>query len=143
MNPFTDPELQYLRTQQLARIATASSSGQPDVSPVGFGVDDDALVSGGLDITKTVRYKNLLENPRATVVIDDLASIDPWSPRGVKVRGAASIESHEGGLRIRIVPEVIWSWGINEGQEKCFASVERRTVSRQQQRAGLARRLQG
>ncbi len=130
MQPFTDEELAYLRTQRLARIATSSASGQPDVAPVGFGLDDDAVVSGGLDITKTVRYKNLLENPRATLVVDDLASTDPWTPRGVKVRGSASIESHEDGLRIRIVPDVIWSWGINEGREKRFSSVERRTVTR-------------
>jgi pyridoxamine 5'-phosphate oxidase family protein len=130
VHPFTDEELQYLRSQRLARIATASAAGQPDVSPVGFGVDGDALVSGGLDITKTIRYRNLQENPRATMVIDDLASVDPWTPRGVKVRGPASIESHEDGLRIRIEPEVIWSWGINEGREKRFASVEKRTVVR-------------
>jgi pyridoxamine 5'-phosphate oxidase family protein len=130
VQPFTDEELAYLGTQRLARLATASASGVPDVSPVGFGVDDDAIVSGGLDITKTVRYRNLRENPRATVVIDDLASVDPWSPRGVKVRGTASIESHEDGLRIRVLPEVIWSWGINEGREKRFASVEKRTVTR-------------
>jgi pyridoxamine 5'-phosphate oxidase family protein len=130
VQPFTDEELAYLGTQRQARLATASASGVPDVSPVGFGVDDDAIVSGGLDITKTVRYRNLRENPRATVVIDDLASVDPWSPRGVKVRGTASIESHEDGLRIRVLPEVIWSWGINEGREKRFASVEKRTVTR-------------
>ena len=103
MQPFTDEELAYLGTQRLARLATASASGVPDVSPVGFGVDDDAIVSGGLDITKTVRYRNLRENPRATVVIDDLASVDPWSPRGVKVRGTASIESHEDGLRLSLI----------------------------------------
>jgi PPOX class F420-dependent enzyme/OxyR family protein len=77
VHPFTDEELQYLRSQRLARIATASAAGQPDVSPVGFGLDGDALVSGGLDITKTIRYRNLQENPRATMVIDDLAS---WIP---------------------------------------------------------------
>ena len=130
MQPFTDQELEYLGTQRLARIATSSRSGQPDVAPVGFGVDEDSLVSGGLDITKTVRYRNLLENPRATVVVDDLASIDPWTPRGVKVRGAASIEDHADGLRIRVLPDVIWSWGINEGREKRFASIERRTITR-------------
>ena len=130
MQPFTDAELQYLRSQRLARIATASAAGQPDVSPVGFGIVGDALVSGGLDITKTIRYRNLRENPRATMVIDDLASVEPWTPRGVKVRGPATIESHEDGLRIRIDPEVIWSWGINEGREKRFASVEKRTVDR-------------
>jgi len=130
VQPFTDQELEYLGTQRLARIATSSRSGQPDVAPVGFGVDEDSLVSGGLDITKTVRYRNLLENPRATVVVDDLASIDPWTPRGVKVRGAASIEDHADGLRIRVLPDVIWSWGINEGREKRFASIERRTITR-------------
>jgi pyridoxamine 5'-phosphate oxidase family protein len=73
-------------------------------------------------------YRNLAGNPRATVVIDDLASSDPWTPRGVKVRGPADVEGHDGGLRIRIVPEVIWSWGINENVETHFASIERRTV---------------
>jgi pyridoxamine 5'-phosphate oxidase family protein len=126
---FTDEELAYLQSQRLARIATASASGQPDVAPVGFGVDGDDIVSGGLDITKTVRYTNLQDNPRATVVIDDLASLDPWTPRGIKVRGAASIEPHDDGPRIRIRPQVIWSWGINAGREKRFASVERRTVA--------------
>lgn len=129
MSAFTDPEIEYLRSQRLARLATSSASGQPDVSAVGFGIDGDAIVSGGLDITRTVRHRHLSENPRATIVIDDLASIDPWQPRGVKIRGTATIEDHHGGLRIRIQPEVIWSWGINTGTEKRFASIERRTVT--------------
>ena len=85
-------------------------------------------MSGGIDLTKTVRYKNLRENPRATIVIDDLVSTDPWSPRGVKVRGAATVEEHDGRLRVRIVPEVIWSWGINPDTAKRFGSIERRNV---------------
>jgi pyridoxamine 5'-phosphate oxidase family protein len=99
------------------------------VSAVGFGLDGDAIVSGGLDLTKTVRFRHLSENPRATIVIDDLASVNPWSPRGVKVRGSATIEEHEGRQRIRIEPEVIWSWGINPDGEKRFASIERRSVT--------------
>jgi len=128
MSVFTDLEVAYLQSQRLSRLATASASGQPEVSAVGFGLDGDAIVSGGIDLTKTVRFKNLKENPRATIVIDDLASTDPWTPRGVKVRGAATIEEHEGSLRVRIVPEVIWSWGINPDAEKRFATIERRTV---------------
>ena len=128
MGVFTDGELRFLTTQHLARLATASASSVPDVSPVGFGVDGDSIVSGGLDITRTVRYRNLLANPRATVVVDDLVSVDPWTPRGVKVRGSAALEEDGGGLRIRIVPEVVWSWGLNPDAEKRFASVERRDV---------------
>ncbi len=77
-----------------------------------------------------MRYRNLLENPIATIVVDDLASVDPWAPRGVKVRGAAAIEEARGGLRIRITPEVIWSWHLNVDAEKHFHGVEKRSVTR-------------
>jgi len=129
MSAFTNDEIEYLQSQRMARLATASPSGQPDVAAVTFGVDGDTVVSGGFDITKTVRYGNLLKNPRAVIVIDDLASVEPWSPRGVKVRGSAAIEEGTGGLRIRITPEVIWSWGINAAGEKRFLGVERREIS--------------
>jgi pyridoxamine 5'-phosphate oxidase family protein len=128
MSVFTNEEIAYLKSQRMARLATASPTGQPDVAAVTFGVDGDTIVSGGFDITKTVRYGNLLKNPRAVIVIDDLASVDPWSPRGVKVRGAAAIEEEARGLRIRITPEVIWSWGINAAGEKRFHGVERRDI---------------
>lgn len=129
MTVFTDAEVAYLTSQRMARLATASPTGQPDVAAVTFGLDGDTIVSGGYDITKTVRYGFLQRNPRAVIVIDDLASIDPWSPRGVKVRGAAVLEESSSGARIRIVPEVIWSWGINTDAEKRFLGVERRTVT--------------
>jgi pyridoxamine 5'-phosphate oxidase family protein len=129
MPVFTAAEIDYLSTQPLARIATASASGVPDVAAVGFGVDGDTLVTGGFDITRTVRYRNLLANPRATIVVDDLASADPWAPRGVKVRGTATLEEVAGGLRIRIVPEVVWSWHLNQDAEKHFLGVEKRVVT--------------
>lgn len=129
MGVFTEAELEYLAGQRLARLATASAAGQPDVSAVGFSVDGDTIVSGGIDITKTVRYRHLLENPQATVVIDDLASVDPWRPRGVKVRGAATVEEDGERPRIRIRPAVIWSWGINADAPKHFAGrIEKRNV---------------
>ena len=90
-----------------------------------FAIEGDSIVSGGFDITKTVRYGHLTANPRATIVIDDLASVDPWRPRGVKVRGTAVIEEHGGSMRIRIEPEVIWSWGLNVEAEARFRGVER------------------
>ena len=128
MGVFTEAEIAYLQDQPLARIATASASGVPDVAAVGFGLDGDEVVTGGFDITKTVRYKNLLANPRATIVIDDLASVDPWSPRGVKVRGRAILEEEGRGMRIRIIPKVIWSWHLNTDAEKHFHGVEKRVV---------------
>ena len=114
MSTFTEAELDYLASQHLMRFATASQSGKPDIAPVGFAIDGDDIVSGGFDITRTVRYKNVQNNPRAAVVIDDLAAIDPWTPRGIKVVGAVTIEEADGAPRFRIRPKVIISWGVND-----------------------------
>jgi pyridoxamine 5'-phosphate oxidase family protein len=43
-------------------------------------------------------------------VIDDLASTDPWRPRGVEVRGRA--EALDEPTIIRIHPERVVSWGL-------------------------------
>jgi pyridoxamine 5'-phosphate oxidase family protein len=129
MAAFTDAERDYLAGQRLARLATASPEGTPDVSAVGFGLDGDDIVSGGLDLTKTIRYRHLQANPIATLVVDDVASTDPWRPRGVKVRGRAALEDEGGKPRIRITPETVWSWGLNQADTpKRFASIERRQV---------------
>jgi pyridoxamine 5'-phosphate oxidase family protein len=93
-----------------------------------FELDGDDIVTAGFDITHTVRYKNLLENPRATVVIDDLASVHPWTPRGLKISGRAVIEDGPQGQRFRISPERITSWGINDPRPG-IPSMERRRVS--------------
>ena len=112
------------------RFASASPSGKPDVAPVVFSVDGDDILTAGFDITHTVRYKNVLANPRATLVIDDLASINPWSPRGVKIIGAAQIEEAPDGPRFRIGPQVIISWGINDTAPG-IPKMERRVISAQ------------
>ena len=65
------------------------------------------------------------------MVIDDLAALDPWTPRGIKVRGRVRIEGpgegEGGGQRFRISPEVIWSWGVNDPGEG-IPQMERREV---------------
>lgn len=88
MSTFTAAERDYLATQLLMRFATASPTGKPDVAPVAFEVDGDDIVSAGFDITRTVRYRNIQKNPRATVVIDDLASIKPGPRAGSRSSGA-------------------------------------------------------
>lgn len=127
MSAFTEAEAAYLRNQPLMRFASASATGKPDVAPVVFEVDGDSIVTGGFDIVKTVRYRNVTANPRVSAVVDDLASTDPWSPRGVKVIGAATIEDGP-PARFRITPAVIISWGIN-GTTPGIPIMERRTVS--------------
>ena len=131
MAAFTEQELAYLAGQPLMRFASASPTGQPDVATVAFSVDGDDIVTAGFDIARTVRYRNIGANPRAAVVIDDLAALDPWTPRGIKVRGRVRIEGpgegEGGGQRFRISPEVIWSWGVNDPGEG-IPNMERREV---------------
>ena len=114
MSVFTPAEVQYLKSQPLMRFASASLSGRPDIAPVVFEVDGDDIVTAGFDITHTVRYRNIQSNPRVSVVVDDLASVEPWSPRGIKIIGTAVIEIVAGSPRFRISPSVIISWAIND-----------------------------
>jgi pyridoxamine 5'-phosphate oxidase family protein len=117
---FSALEIQYLKTQRLARIATASLQGEPEVSPVAFEFDGKYFYIGSHDQSiffRTRRYKNIKNgNTRVCLVIDDLESIDPWKPRAIKVHGTAEVVEHEGifgkGSYLRITPRVIVSWGI-------------------------------
>ncbi len=109
------------------RFASASPTGLPDVATVAFSVDGDDILTAGFDIAKTVRYRNIKANPHVAVVIDDLAAVEPWTPRGIKIRGAARIEEDIAGQRFRITPQVIWSWGINDITEG-IPKMERRSV---------------
>lgn len=115
---FSEEELAYLKAQRLARIATVSKGSQPDVAPVGFDFDGVYFYVGGLDLSRTLKYKNVQVNPKVSLVIDDLESVDPMKPRGIKIHGIADITAREGyvgsGSYIRIEPKVKWSWGIEE-----------------------------
>ena len=92
--------------------------------PVGFDFDDDYFYVGGMNILKSTKYKNVLKNNKVALVIDDLKTVDPWDPRGIRIHGTADIVSSKGGYMegrghseatyIRIKPKKKWSWGIEE-----------------------------
>jgi pyridoxamine 5'-phosphate oxidase family protein len=114
MSFFTNAEIEYLKSQPLMRFATSSASGRPDIAPVVFELEGDDIITAGFDITHTVRYRNLQTNSQVSVVIDDLASTNPWSPRGIKIIGSAVIELKDDAPRFRITADVIISWAIND-----------------------------
>jgi pyridoxamine 5'-phosphate oxidase family protein len=133
---FSKAEVDYLKTQRLARVATASpKEGVPEVSPVGFEFDGNYIWIGSHDqeiFPRTRRYKNITGgNTRISIVIDDLASVDPWRPRGIKVGGSAEVMEHKGifgdGRYIRITPRVSVSWGIEPPKEGSWTSVKQWT----------------
>jgi pyridoxamine 5'-phosphate oxidase family protein len=115
---FNDQEEAYLRSQRLARIATISDIGQPDVAPVGFEFDGSDFFIGGMDLLTTRKYLNVRDgSDKVALVIDDLASVDPWSPRFVRVYGMAHPVHREGttgtGTYLQIIPTVSWSWNLD------------------------------
>jgi len=145
MAVFSDRELEYLESQLLARLATADSSNAPHVVPVNFRLAEDgiAIDVGGGNLAGSKKYRDLKTNPKVAIVIDDLASVDPWTPRGIEVRGTAELHDTGGPERfgegwgkawLRIVPERVTSWGI-EGHAFSPAGRRRsRTVSRSGER---------
>lgn len=115
-------ERDYLSSQRLGRLATVDGNGQPQNNPVGFFVDDDLGVIdiGGRAMGRTKKFRNVQNSPRVSLVVDDLASVQPWHVRGVEIRGRAEALTdwqapHAGYSReaIRIHPERVISWGLD------------------------------
>jgi pyridoxamine 5'-phosphate oxidase family protein len=114
---FTDEELAYLRSQRLARLATVALDGQPTVDAVGFQFEDGHFFIGGRNLPATRKYRNVAAGDhKVALIVDDLAATDPWTPRGIKIHGAAEIVSRDGvfgpGDYFAIAPTISWSWGI-------------------------------
>jgi pyridoxamine 5'-phosphate oxidase family protein len=110
---FTDAERRYLSDFRLGRIATVGRDGTPHVAPVGWGYDaeHDVIEVGGRDFARSKKYHDVKRSGRAAIVIDDLASVDPWRPRGIEVRGSAEVLDDP--PRIRIHAQRIVSWGLD------------------------------
>jgi len=122
MSHFTDKEVEYMRGQRLGRLATVGSDGSPHVVPVGLHLDAEgqAIEVGGHGLSGSKKWRDLQANPRIALVVDDLASVNPWTPRGIEVRGLAELHPAGGekfgagwdSAWIRILPQRIVSWGI-------------------------------
>jgi pyridoxamine 5'-phosphate oxidase family protein len=114
---FNDEELEYLRSQRIARIATVGPDGQPDAVPVGFEYDGTHLFIGGLDPVKTRKFRNVRAgNTKVAVILDDVASTDPWVPRYLRIYGTAELVERTGqfgaGNYLRITPTTSWSFNL-------------------------------
>ena len=122
MSEFSEAELTYLRSQRLGRMATVDPQGQPQANPVGFFLQDDGtILIGGYAMGATKKWRNLRQNPRIALVVDDVVSVRPWRVRGVDIRGEAEllVGPHELGPHfseevIRIHPRRVHSWGLEE-----------------------------
>ena len=143
-------EQQFILSHRVARLATADPAGRPHVIPFCYAfdgihfyfvVDEKPKRQTGRPLK---RIRNLLENPRVALVIDDYS--DNWSELAyVLVTGTAAIVEDEteyagalsllrerypqyqqmnlvftGNPMVRITPTKVHSWGKveNAGREE-------------------------
>lgn len=123
MTVFTDAEISYLADQRLGRLATVAPKGSPQIRPVRFQYNPelDTIDIGGRAMAGSRKLRNVENDPRVAFVVDDLASVDPWRPRGLEIRGQAEALSTEAGALIRIHPRRILVWGLDPESPKLQA----------------------
>lgn len=118
---FTGQELEYLRSQTLARLATLGEGEQPDVMPVAFEVDGDVIWvgGGGASVLATRKMRNVAAGRvRVALVVDDLVSFEPFVVRGMRIYGLAEPPVERVGMvgpghYLKITPTVSWSWNLD------------------------------
>ncbi|HJP76192.1 MAG TPA: PPOX class F420-dependent oxidoreductase [Pseudonocardiaceae bacterium] len=110
---FTQDELDYLGDQRLGRLATQAPDGTLQVSPVGFSFNAErgTIDIVGYNMTKSKKYRNVRDNGRAAIVVDDILSVSPWRVRCLEIRGSGEVD----GELIRITPRHIISFGLAKG----------------------------
>ncbi len=120
--PFTAAERRYLSSQRLGRLATVDVDGVLQNSPVGYFVNEvlGTVDIFGLAMGSTRKFRNIRHDPHVALVVDDVASVDPWSVRGVEIRGMAEALEDQDPPRdtmsreiIRIHPRRVISWGVD------------------------------
>ena len=86
---------------------------------MGFEFDGTRFYIGGHQLETTRKYQNIVAGHRkVSLLIDDLKSLRPWQPRGIRIHGIAEIVQRQGhlgpGSYLAITPRVSWSWGMEE-----------------------------
>jgi pyridoxamine 5'-phosphate oxidase family protein len=98
---FSPAELEFIKSQRIARIATVGPSGWPHAMPVAYSVTDAGELEFDVD---GVKLRNLTNDPRAAMVVDAMGP-----RRGVSVQGRAALIGPE---RARLTPVHKFSWGL-------------------------------
>jgi nitroimidazol reductase NimA-like FMN-containing flavoprotein (pyridoxamine 5'-phosphate oxidase superfamily) len=130
---FSGRQVDFLKSHEVCRLATASKEGMPHVTPVIYALDGDAFVIAADYGTK--KLANLRENGKASLVVDEYGE----GNKGIMVQGECAIlEKGAEYLRLlhilferfeyyrknpwgegeapilRIVPKKVVAWGLGQ-----------------------------
>jgi pyridoxamine 5'-phosphate oxidase family protein len=85
---FKPHEIEFMKTAELARLATVQPDGTLQNSPVGFTYNEDlgTIDVHGYRMSRSRKFRNLASNRTVAVVIDDIASRNPWRVRCLEIR---------------------------------------------------------
>lgn len=117
---FKPHEIEFMKAADLARLATIQPDGTLQNNPVGFTYngDLDTIDIHGYRMSKSRKFRNVASNNTVALVIDDIASRNPWRVRCLEIRGTAeqaeSGDSEIDTAIIRITPRRIISFGIDD-----------------------------
>jgi pyridoxamine 5'-phosphate oxidase family protein len=117
---FTAEEVAYLRSQPLARFASVSGEGQPDIVPVSFEFDGMYFWIGGsgASVLRDAQVpQRVVGQHSGRLVVDDMVSFDPFVARGIRVFGKASQPIDRVGIvgpgsYLRVTPTISWAWNM-------------------------------
>ncbi|ABM15887.1 MULTISPECIES: PPOX class F420-dependent oxidoreductase [Mycolicibacterium] len=140
---FTTLEIDFMKQADLGRLATIQPDGTPQNSPVGFTYNEQlgTIDIAGYEMAKSRKYRNLADNDRVALVVDDITPRDPLRTRGaiqpLRTRGAIQPERTRGAIQpervrcleirgtavqaedggrpiIRVTPRRVISFGIDD-----------------------------
>jgi pyridoxamine 5'-phosphate oxidase family protein len=123
---FKPHEIEFMRQADLGRLATIQRNGTPQNSPVGFTYNEElgTIDIAGFNMSKSQKFRNIAHNDKVALVIDDIASRDPWRVRCLEIRGTAEQATippstgpagdHLDTAIIRVRPRRIISFGIDD-----------------------------
>ncbi|MEU8148916.1 pyridoxamine 5'-phosphate oxidase family protein [Nonomuraea sp. NPDC048901] len=115
-------------------MATLAPDGSPHVQPVAiwFDPETEAVRIGGPELTKSRKYKNVLADPRVSLVIDDQSPTPNTlgqTGRGIELRGHAEILFLDPPLHpafdhetLRIRPHRVIAWNLEPISSPSFGS---------------------
>lgn len=135
---FTTLEIDFMKQADLGRLATIQPDGTPQNSPVGFTYNEQlgTIDIAGYEMAKSRKYRNLADNDRVALVVDDITPRDPLRTRGaiqpLRTRGAiqpervrcleirgTAVQAEDGGHPIiRVTPRRVISFGIDDQESE-------------------------
>ncbi len=123
MTELTQAHIAYLASQPLGRLATTGADHKPHVVPTShhYNAELGTIDVGGHRMSSTKKYRDVQANGWAAIVVDDLVSTNPWTPRMLEIRGRAEAVPTGGSALgpgfgesfIRIHPERVNAFGLD------------------------------